>query len=88
MRYDKASYKEAYRVFLSSIIGDGRVGLRRTVQVNLIPMVYNCLRVSKGAWVQIPLLSYLFVFLLLGTIPFIILLIEVEGLWLYFLGLH
>ncbi|KAJ5794482.1 hypothetical protein N7457_001081 [Penicillium paradoxum] len=39
---------------------DGRVGLRRTVQVNLIPMVHNCLRVSKGAWVQIPLLSYLF----------------------------
>ncbi|KAJ6186291.1 hypothetical protein N7519_007592 [Penicillium mononematosum] len=36
---------------------DGRVGLRRTVQVHLIPMVYNCLRVSKGAWVQIPLLS-------------------------------
>ncbi|KAJ5442310.1 hypothetical protein N7445_005317 [Penicillium cf. griseofulvum] len=41
---------------------DGRVGLRRTVQVNLIPMVYNCLRVSKGAWVQIPLLSYLLLF--------------------------
>ncbi|KAJ5482464.1 hypothetical protein N7475_001276 [Penicillium sp. IBT 31633x] len=40
---------------------DGRVGLRRTVQVNLIPMVHNCLRVSKGAWVQIPLLSYVFV---------------------------
>ncbi|KAJ5322954.1 hypothetical protein N7452_011243 [Penicillium brevicompactum] len=44
---------------------DGRVGLRRTVQVNLIPMVHNCLRVSKGAWVQIPLLSYLFCFLFL-----------------------
>ena len=25
-------------------------------------MVYNCLRVSKGAWVQIPLLSCLFAF--------------------------
>ncbi|KAJ5827404.1 hypothetical protein N7447_004167 [Penicillium robsamsonii] len=40
------------------IMVHGRVGLRRTVQVNLIPMVYNCLRVSQEAWVQIPLLSY------------------------------
>ncbi|KAJ5562334.1 hypothetical protein N7535_003214 [Penicillium sp. DV-2018c] len=58
MWYDRFKKGE----FLSYNWQDGRVGLRRTVQVNLIPMVQiNCLRVSKGAWVQIPLLSYIFV---------------------------
>ncbi|KAJ5319383.1 uncharacterized protein N7506_012087 [Penicillium brevicompactum] len=59
-------YRTAY---LSSNWQDGRVGLRRTVQVNLIPMVHNCLRVSKGAWVQIPLLSSLFASLCFGIRP-------------------
>ena len=36
---------------------DGRVGLRRTVQVHPNPIGIASLRVSKGAWVRIPLLS-------------------------------
>ncbi|KUM55809.1 hypothetical protein ACN42_g11430 [Penicillium freii] len=53
---------QSVRVIDEGELTYGRVGLRRTVQVHLIPMVHNCLRVSKGAWVQIPLLSYLFAF--------------------------